>query len=239
MTPLVLVHGFLGGSAQWDGLATALHDKRDLIAVDLPGFGANAHLKPLSSIYAYAGWVIQTLRDKGVGTYDLMGHSMGGMIVQEIARQDRANLKRLILYGTGAIGVLPGRFETIAESKRRAVADGAVATARRISATWLLENEASPLFSAVADLAQMASIDAIHAGLDAMESWSGIDNLTDISAETLVIWGDQDRTYTWAQTQQVWSSIQGAQLCVIPNCAHLVHLEAPLIFHEIMLRFLK
>lgn len=33
------------------------------------------------------------------------------------------------------------------------------------------------------------------AGLDAMQAWSGVDALAQLQPETLVIWGDRDRTY--------------------------------------------
>ena len=70
---------------------------------------------------------------------------MGGMIVQEMVRLDHAErINKLILYGTGAIGMLPGRFETIKESKQRARKDGLEATARRIAATWFAEGQNDP-----------------------------------------------------------------------------------------------
>lgn len=237
MTPLVLVHGFLGGSAQWTGLKAAL-DGRNAIAFDLPGYGAAADQPPCASIEAYAAWVIAKLHEYGVERYHLLGHSMGGMIAQEIARRDAARLDKLILYGTGPDGVLPGRFEPISESMRRAQAEGAQATARRIAATWLLDRESSNVFPNVAEIAQKAQLPAILAGLSAMEAWSGADAIDQISHDTLVIWGDQDRTYSWSQTEAIWKGINKSALCVIPNCAHLVHLEEPDVFSQVLCRFL-
>ncbi len=182
MTPLVLVHGFMGGSAQWEAQIQAFSGTYDVIAVDLPGFGANNHLPALHSISAFAEWVIAELRRKGVERYHLLGHSMGGMIVQEMARLDQSHVERLVLYGTGATGVLPGRFETIEESKARAKADGAKATARRISATWFLERENAPALEACAEIAEQASPEAIQAGLDAMQGWHGANRLKQIAA---------------------------------------------------------
>ena len=238
MTHLVLVHGFMGGSAQWADQITALADRFDIIAVDLPGFGANARAPAIDTIGGFADWVIAHLRDRGVDHYHLMGHSMGGMIVQEMARRDAGRVDRLILYATGAIGVLPGRFETIAESKARAVADGSVATARRISATWFLDCAAAPGYEGCARIAEQASADAIQAGLDAMEAWSGQDALADIAAETLIIWGDRDRTYTWAQIGGLMKGVPRTQLSVVPGCAHAVHLEKPPVFNGILRDFL-
>ncbi len=238
MTPLVLVHGFLGGGAQWRALSVTLGPERAVIALDLPGFGAHAHLPPLSRIEDYAAWVVTTLQDRGVDRYHLLGHSMGGMIAQEIARLQPGALDRLILYGTGPEGTLPGRFETIAESKRRAQADGADATAQRIAATWLLERETSPQFPAVREIAQHAGLPAILAGLTAMEHWSGTARLDRIEAETLIIWGDRDRSYDWPQINTLCTGIAATALCVMPNCAHLAHLEEPEVFHRTVQSFI-
>lgn len=238
MTPLVLVHGFMGGSAQWHGYLDAIERQRDLILVDLPGFGANAHIPPINSIGGYADWVIHHLRDLGVDRYHLLGHSMGGMIVQEIVLRDSKRVDRLVLYATGAIGVLPGRFETIEESKRRAAQDGSVATARRISATWFLERENAEGYENCATVAMQAKLAAIYAGLDAMQSWSGEENLGEIAQETLILWGDHDRTYPWGQIQKLWDAIPDASLGVVPGCSHAVHAEKSELFQFLVADFL-
>jgi len=229
----------MGGSAQWDAQVAAFSDRFDVITVDLPGFGANADLPALDTITAFAEWVIAELRRRGVGRYHLLGHSMGGMIVQEIVRLDQENIERLVLYGTGPVGVLPGRFETIAQSKARALADGAQATARRISATWFLEQDAADAYEGCARIAEQASPDAIQAGLDAMQSWRGDRFLPEVHLDTLVIWGDKDRTYPWAQTEKLWQSIPQASLAVVPQCAHSVHLERAEVFNLLVGDFLS
>lgn len=239
MTPLVLVHGFMGGSAQWAPLEQGLGFDGPLIALDLPGFGANAHLSPIDSIAGFADWAIDQLHARGIRKYHLLGHSMGGMIVQEMARRDSARIDKLVLYATGAIGVLPGRFETIAESKARAAKDGPHATARRISATWFLEREAAPAYPDCAAIAERATMPAIQAGLDAMEGWAGQDSLRQIDQDTLILWGDQDRTYAWEQINLLWRSIPQTQLAVVPGCAHAVHLEKPDLFNALLLDFLQ
>ncbi|PWJ20534.1 alpha/beta fold hydrolase [Jannaschia seohaensis] len=236
MTPLVLVHGFLGGAAQWAGQVGRLG--RDTVTLDLPGFGARADEAPLDRIEAYADWVIAEITRLGVDRYDLLGHSMGGMIVQEVARRDRARVGRLVLYATGAQGLLPGRFETIAESKRRAEEDGAGPTARRIAATWFRDREAAPAYPACAAIAEQAGLPAIHAGLDAMEAWSGGDLLSEIAADTLILWGDRDRTYQWPQIKRLWTGIPRTRLAVVPDAAHAVHLEKPELFDALLRDFL-
>lgn len=233
-----MVHGFMGGSAQWAGQSAALGQEGEMITVDLPGFGDNSHLPALGSIGGYADWVIATLRDQGVTRYHLLGHSMGGMVAQEIAGRDAAHVERMILYATGAVGVLPGRFETIDQSKARTVAQGAKATARRIAATWFVEREAAAGYEACAQIAQQARVEAMLAGLDAMAAWDGAAALPALLAKTLVLWGDRDRTYAWAQPHQLWSDLPNASLAVVPGCAHAVHLEKPALFNALVRDFL-
>lgn len=236
--PLVLVHGFMGGSAQWNGAVSSIAQQREVIALDLPGFGENTEMPVLDRIGSFADWVIGELQNRQIARYHLLGHSMGGMIAQEIALRDAKRVEKLILYATGSIGVLPGRFETIAVSKQRARDDGPVLTARRISATWFLEYEHSPQYDQCAAIAECASEAAIQAGLSAMEHWDGRDNLTRIGCPTLILWGDQDRTYTWDQIQLLWRTIPNTNLAVIPNAAHAVHAEQPDLFQNIITKYL-
>ncbi len=238
MTPLVLVHGFMGGSAQWRDQIDALGDTRRVLAIDLPGFGLNADLEAPDTIRGFASAVLDTITAHDIERFHLLGHSMGGMIVQEMVALTPERVEKLILYGTGATGVLPGRFETIETSQRRAAVDGAEATARRISATWFLNQEAAPAYQACADLAALSPLTSLHAGLSAMKEWSGEEHLSDITQKTLVVWGDQDRTYAWAQVERLWKDILQTSLAVVPNCAHAVHLENPRVFNQILMDFL-
>ncbi|WP_294623420.1 alpha/beta hydrolase [uncultured Roseovarius sp.] len=239
MTPLVFVHGFMGGSRQWADQCAALGHNFEVIALDLPGYGENAHLQAPDSIAGFAAWALDELSKQGVEQFHLLGHSMGGMIVQEMVVQAPDRVERLVLYGTGAAGVLPGRFESIDTSKQRASADGPRATARRIAATWFLHCEAASAYEDCAAIAECTSLQAILAGLDAMHGWNGVDHLPAIRAKTLVLWGDHDRTYPWSQTEQLWQSIKGASLAVLPDCAHAVHLEKPGLFNKMLDEFLR
>jgi pimeloyl-ACP methyl ester carboxylesterase len=237
MTPVVFVHGFLGGSQQWNEQAHALSDFH-VIALDLPGFGENAQMAPLNNIAHYAQWAIAELTDRGVDRFHLIGHSMGGMIAQEIALRAPDRVDRLVLYGTGPTGVLPGRFETISTSKRRAIEDGPRVTARRIAATWFLNQEDASPYEKCALIAEKCSLQTILAGLDAMQAWSAKNQLTKIRARTLVVWGDRDRTYPWDQTEALWHTIENAGLSVMADCAHSAHLEQPELFNMVLKTFL-
>ena len=239
MRALVFVHGYLGGSTQWAAQVETFSPSFRVITPDLPGYGRNCALQAPEQIGAFADYVLEQVQGMGVERFDLVGHSMGGMIVQEMVARAPQCVDRLVLYGTGPVGLLPGRFETIEESKRRVVEEGVEATGRRISATWFVDYEQAPNYPVCADLAVMASHQAALAGLTAMEQWSGEAALAGISSPSLVLWGDCDRTYTWSQQLRLWQGIKGARLAVIPGCAHAVHLEKSQLFNAILADFLE
>ena len=138
MKPLVLVHGFMGGGVQWQSQRRAWGDAREIITPDLPGFGANNAAVAPDTIAGFAEYVLAELDSQGVEQFDLLGHSMGGMIVQEMVALAPERVQRLVLYGTAAAGDLPGRFESFATSRQRAEEEGVDAFADRVSATWRL-----------------------------------------------------------------------------------------------------
>jgi 2-hydroxy-6-oxonona-2,4-dienedioate hydrolase len=236
--PLVLVHGYLGGSRQWEAEIAALSPHFDVIAVDLAGYGDASDRPAPADMAEHARAVLATLDALGVGRFHLLGHSMGGMVVQEMARLAPQRLRRLVLYATGPLGSIPGRFETMARSRERIVEDGLETTARRIAASWLLQREADPACEALVRLATQASEQAAVAGLWAMERWDGRPHLAAIAAPTLVLWGEHDRSYGWPQIEALWRGIPGASLAVLPACAHALHLERPALFHTLLSEFL-
>ena len=239
MEYLVFVHGFMGGGAQWAEQCAFFQDHFRVITPDLPGFSGKCQMAAPENIEEYAHSILKELSDSGIQSFHLVGHSMGGMVVQEMVRLSPERIKRLILYGTGSVGVLPGRFEPISVSKKRVAEEGPLATGRRIAATWFMKGDEAKGYPLCADLAAKASLQAMQAGLSAMEKWSGTEGLHRIKSPTLVLWGDSDRTYPWSQPEQLWTNISCANLAVIPECAHAVHLEKPDLFNAILLDFLE
>lgn len=237
--PLVFIHGFLGGARQWRGQIAAFSPDYRVIAPDLPGFGDSAETPPIASIPETAALLLQFLDGLGVSRFFLAGHSMGGMLAQEMASQAPERVAALILCGTGARGAMPGRFETIAESRARAAGEGAETSAARIAATWLTNGERSPCFPEIFEIARRARLPAHLAGLEAMEHWSGADRLRNIVAPTLVVWSSRDRSYPFKQARELWSGIRNADIAVIPGAAHAAPLEKPEIFNAIVGDFLR
>ena len=85
--PLVLVHGFLGSSKMWEPQINFFKDYFRVITPDLPGFGRSNKAKSHNSLQSIANLLLDCLEEKKIDKFHLLGHSMGGMIVQEMAKQ--------------------------------------------------------------------------------------------------------------------------------------------------------
>ena len=236
--PLVLVHGYLAGAAIWREQIDYFQDRFDVLAANLPGFGDSAHLTAPGTINEFAEQVLDGLRAQGVERFHLLGHSMGGMIVQAMAARAPHRIASLVCYGTGPVGALPDRFETIEASRARLETDGLEKTVRRIAATWFLQGDAADGYETCVALGLQASMQAALASLSAWETWDGRPDLNAIEADTLVVWGDRDRSYGWQQPEALWRGIANSSLAVVPGCAHNVHMEKPNLFNTIVGDFL-
>jgi len=238
-TPLVLVHGFLGSSDMWSPQIKFFKDNFRVIAPALPGFGKSSAIKPCDSIECMAKSILDFLDKKKIIKFNLLGHSMGGMIVQEIAKLASEKILKLICYGTGPRGNIPGRFETIDQSREQLKINGLKSTAHRIAKTWFIEEDRAKYFYLCKEAGMQTTIDAADSGLVAMKNWNGIENLKNILNETLIIWGEQDKAYNFNQVKTLNEKIPNSDLKIIKECSHNAHLEKPSEFNIIVEKFLK
>jgi pimeloyl-ACP methyl ester carboxylesterase len=90
--PLVLIHGIGGELCVWEPVLDRLAEDFDVIAVDLPGFGASPPLpdgtEPSPGRLAIA--VADFLSEAGVARPHVCGNSLGGWVGLELAKARRA-----------------------------------------------------------------------------------------------------------------------------------------------------
>lgn len=85
--PLLLIHGLGGSFRSWAPILDALAAEREVIAIDLPGFGATPPLRGEVSIRTLADAVTEFLGSRGLTGVDAVGSSMGARLVLELARR--------------------------------------------------------------------------------------------------------------------------------------------------------
>lgn len=85
--PLLLIHGLGGHWQSWNPILADLASRREVIAVDLPGFGQTPKLAGETSIRTLADETTAFLHAHGLSGIDAVGSSMGARLVLELARR--------------------------------------------------------------------------------------------------------------------------------------------------------
>src|ERR1700710_215531 len=242
LPPLVFLHGIGGTARVWRGQLDAFGDRYHAIAWDMPGYGGSAPLQSVS-IAALANALKDFLGNVGAAKPVIVGHSIGGMIVQQLLTHDPIIAESVVLAQTSpAFGKPDGdwqkefldarlgpldRGETMASLAPKVVAD-------------LVGDDADPAGIELA-CACMASVpEASYRA--AMTSMLGFDlrkSLGQISVPTLVIAGTRDKNAPAPMVKKMASFIPNATYVELEGVGHLVALEQPNEFNAVLDDFLR
>ena len=237
--PFVFVHGYLGSSEMWNFQKEFFSKHYRVIIPALPGFGESHNVKSLDSINKMARQIIDLLDQKNIDKFNLIGHSMGGMIVQEITKLIGDRVNKLICFATGSIGEIPGRFETIDETREKLKKDGIEVSFSRVPKKWFVKGDKDKNYYLSKNAVKDVSLETADNALLAMKNWSGKEDLKNIKNETLIIWGDKDTSYNFDQVDTLKKNIKNSRLEIFKDCAHNVHLEQPDQFNNLVKEFIS
>ena len=237
--PFVLVHGYLGSSEMWTFQKEFFSKDYRVITPALPGFGESHNVKSLDSINKMAKEIINVLDQKKIDKFNLIGHSMGGMIVQEITKLIGDRVNKLICFATGSIGDIPGRFETMDETREKLKKEGAQLSFSRVPLKWFVKGDKDKNYFLCENAVKNVSLEAADNALLAMKNWRGKENLKNIKNDTLIIWGDKDTSYNFDQVDTLNKNIKNSRLEIFKDCAHNVHLEQPDQFNDLVEKFIS
>jgi len=237
--PLVFVHGYLGSSEMWNFQKEFFSKHYRVIIPALPGFGESHNIKSLDSINKMAREIIDLLDQKNIDKFNLIGHSMGGMIVQEITKLIGDKVNKLVCFATGSIGEIPGRFETIDETREKLKKDGIEVSFSRVPKKWFVKGDKDKNYYLCKNAVKDVSLETADNALLAMKNWRGKEDLKNIKNETLIIWGDKDTSYNFDQVDTLKKNIKNSRLEIFKDCAHNVHLEQPDQFNNLVQKFIS
>lgn len=236
--PLVLVPGVGGTTATWGAVRTGLEAEREVVAVELPGFGRTPLFPGEVTVARYADALEAHLRAEGLEGADLVGSSLGARLVLEMARRG---------LGRSVVALDAGGFWSSGQKKAFGVSLSASVALVRALRPALPRLLATPV-GRTALLAQLSSrpwaLDAgfalaeVRALADSPGALPAIRALAtgplqegapagSLPGPVLLVWGRQDRVTLPSSWRRAARLFPDARVELWESCGHFPHWDQP------------
>lgn len=242
LTPLIFLHGIGGAARAWRNQLDVFGDRYQAIAWDMPGYGGSARIECVS-IASLADALQDFLQSIGAKRPILVGHSIGGMIVQQWLTNNPETASAVVLAQTSpAFGKADGDWQKSFIEARLGPLDRG-ATMASLAPTLVTELVGDDPDAGGMKVAQdcMASVpEASYRG--SMLALLGFDQrqgLKDIKVPTLVLSGSKDKNAPAPMMAKMATFIPAANYVELDGAGHLVNLERPQAFNNALNQFLK
>jgi pimeloyl-ACP methyl ester carboxylesterase len=226
--PLVLVHGYSGSSLDWADVVAPLARGRSVVTFDQRGHGespntGDAATYTFDQLVADAAQLFDRLE---LERFDLLGHSMGGIVAMRYAVHHPERVRSLILMDTAAEA--RARNADLVRSGIELVrAQGTLAFFDLIEPFFGTGERADVLRGRLRTrLGQMDPVAFTALGEELLTYPSMLDRLATLEIPTTVIVGEND-TGLRPAADALAATIPGAVLVVVPDAAHSPQDENP------------
>jgi len=240
--PLVFLHGIGGAARAWRRQISDFgHDYR-AVAWDMPGYGSSAPLATVT-IATLADALQDFLIAIGASKPILVGHSIGGMIVQEwLVRDPIAASAAVVLAQTSpAFGKADGDWQkSFIEARLGPLSRGETmaSLAPGLVAELVGENPDADGMALARDCMASVPEASYRASTMALLGFDRRHALKDIKVPTLVLSGSRDRNAPAPMMAKMASYIPRATYVELDGAGHLVNLERPNAFNSAVKQFL-
>jgi 3-oxoadipate enol-lactonase len=240
--PLVFLHGIGGAARAWRRQVETFGDRYRTIAWDMPGYGGSAPL-PTVSIAALADALQDFLRQIGATKPILVGHSIGGMIVQQLLATSPDMAGAVVLAQTSpAFGKPDGEWQKSFIDARLGPLDRGetmVSLAPSLVKELVGDNpDASGVQIALECMAAVPQA-TYRATMLALLGFDQRSALKNIAVPTLVLSGSKDNNAPAPMMAKMASYISQATYVELEGVGHLANLERPDVFNAALDQFLK
>ena len=227
---LVLLHGFPMDQRVWEKTSMHLSGYYKTICIDLSGFGQSDMLDEIHSMALMAQAVQAVLWHEKIEKCVILGHSMGGYVILEFARQFPEMLKGLILLHSQAAA----DDETSQANRNKSIE--AVKQNKDIFINPFIEGLFSDDFIAnqadrvnlIKEICQSQKVEAIVAALAGMRDRANqLDLLKRIQVPVLFILGKEDKRMHYVNIMSQAALPAHAELLILDKVAHFGFMEKP------------
>ncbi|MDM8529743.1 2-succinyl-6-hydroxy-2,4-cyclohexadiene-1-carboxylate synthase [Anaerolineales bacterium HSG25] len=248
MPPIIFLHGFMGQGKDWQPIAESLAERYCCLWPDLPGHGKHVDWLPDRSFdfATIAAELVAWLDSQNLPSVTLVGYSMGGRIALHIACHYPERIARLVLENAN-----PGLNDEIARQQRVEWDQARAKELIELGLESFLERWYDmPLFDSLHRRPELLTrlkqsrrhndarwLAKIISDLSPGRQISLWEQLPCLSLPVLLVGGALDSKYVDILTR-IQSKLPRAELKIIANAGHNVHLEQPTLFINHLTRFL-
>ena len=233
--PLVLIHGIGSQWQMWEPVLDRVSREREVVAVDLPGFGESAPLPARPTVEALASAVGEFLDGIGLAGADAAGNSLGGAVALALARMGEAR-SACVLSPAGFGNMREGRYARamLVNSRRTAQqmaprAELAVGGAVRRTLTFshlVARPWRIPADEAAGALRNLAHSPGFEATMEALEDH--VFGGPSPSCPITVAWGARDRLLIASrQSARARRLLPDARHVTLEGCGHVPTWDDP------------
>jgi pimeloyl-ACP methyl ester carboxylesterase len=219
--PLLLVHGFTGSSLDWTDVVEPLARNRRVVTLDHRGHGESPNTgDPVTYTFDQLVADMSRLVDRlGLERFDLLGHSMGGIVAMRYALLHPERVRSLVLMDTAA-GAQAGAADMMRAGFELVRTQGMLALYEVIQPFLGTGERADVLRQRQrTKLEQMDPVAFTELGEELLTYPSILEQLATIAVPTTVIVGEKDTGLRDA-ADALGTTIPGAVLMVIADAAH-------------------
>jgi pimeloyl-ACP methyl ester carboxylesterase len=234
---IVLVHGLGSRAEDWRALAPAIAKAGYRVYLpDLIGYGRSQKPTDFSySVHDEADIVSAFLDSLALKQVDLGGWSMGGAIAQHVAAAHPERIRRLLLFDSAGLYVLP-TWDT------RLFTPTSAAELAQLNVLLMPNPPRLPDFVA-RDILRVSNDRAwiIHRAMATMLTGKDATDklLPQLQMPVLIVWGSEDKITPLSLGEAMHQLVPHSQFDVIPGCGHLAPEQcAPQIAPQVI-NFLK
>ncbi len=238
---LVFLHGIGGNCHSFDWQMPAFQANWRVISWDMPGYGGSA-LGGEMTWASLSDALLRLLDHLGLDKAAIVGHSMGGMVAQDMAIDHADRVSAVVLSATSAaFGSADGTFQEKFLSERMAPLDQGLTPADFAPEVMpqMFKDHASQVAIDHA-IASMSAIPAAtyRAALKCLVTFNRRADLERIAAPTLALAGEKDATAPAQGMERMAEKIPKARYHCIDGVGHLANLERPEAFNQAIGDFL-
>jgi pimeloyl-ACP methyl ester carboxylesterase len=227
---VLFIHGAGGGQYTWSCQKGFFEKHFNPIIIELPGHGGSEG-EGEKEIGRYAEHVYDFLKALNLSKVFLVGHSMGGAIVQTMALRYPEMIKGIILVGTGTrLRVLPMILEGLKTSFEETVRKINVLHYSRKASPDLLENSFRNMMQFRPEI--------LYGDYLACDRFDLMNEVGRIDLPTLILCGEEDELTPVKYSQFLHDQIKGSRLEVISGAGHMVMMESDSTFNEKIREFI-